>query len=160
MPPDKLDGNNATITLLVSSARFQHVLLSRDIPVATAAPLIRVVARPLTLKPAPGELLLYRITILNVGTVPGRELTARIFFPQQIEFLDAPGSTFRREAADTIAFKVDKLENGKLVEFTMNVRIRENSIIGKELRSRIEIVHERLQIKEVFTSLATEVRKK
>jgi hypothetical protein len=157
MPPQYPDGHRGTISLRASAARFQHTVQSRDVPVVTAAPILRVVARPLTLMPAQGQQFQYRVTVLNVGNIPGRYLTARTILPDQIEFLHANGSLFSQESPNTITFKMDTLESGKLVEFTMNVRMRENSTIGQQLRSRLEIEYGQLQHTEYFTSLKTEV---
>jgi len=158
MPLHLLDGHKATVSLQASSNLSGQVVRTRDIPIITAAPLVRVVARPLTPRPIRGEQMQYRVTLLNVGTVPDRRLTARVHLPEQIEFLDAPGVAFQQESVNTIAFRVDTLEIGKLIEFTMKVKIRENSVIGQELRSRIEIFHEQTKLTEMFSSLATVVR--
>jgi len=160
MPRHLPDGHKATVSLQASSKLSGQVIRTRDIPIITAAPLVRVVARPLTPRPARGEQMQYRVTLLNVGTVPDRGLTARVHLPEQIEFLDAPGVAFHQESVNTIAYRVDALEIGKLIEFTMNVKIRENSVIGQELRSRIEIYHEQTKQTEIFSSLAAVVRGK
>jgi hypothetical protein len=42
----------------------------------------------------------------------------------------------------------------------MNVKVGENSIIGQELRSRIEVYHVQTKLTEIFSSLAAVVRGK
>jgi uncharacterized repeat protein (TIGR01451 family) len=158
MPPYKPDGHKDTFSLKVTSANSANVVQIYNIQIVAAAPLVRVVARPLTPKPARGEQIQYRVTVLNAGTVPDRDLTVRVSLPEEIKFLNAPGVTFSLESMNTIVFRIPTLETGKMLEFTMNVKICENSTIGQELRSRIEIVHEQLQLKEVFNSLAAVIR--
>lgn len=156
MPPDKIDGQKTTISLRAVSERYHHVVHTQETQIITAAPMVRVVAKSEKQKLAPGERTRYRITVLNAGTIPARGLTVRVLLPAQIEFL-AEGSPCVREAADRIIFKVDELENGKLAEFTMDVKVREDSLIGQELRSRIEVVNNQLQTKDIFTSAAAVV---
>ena len=152
MPPDKIDGQKTTISLRAVSEKYHHVVHIRETQIITAAPLVRIVAKLEKQKLAPGEQTHYRVTVINAGTLPAREMTVRVLLPTQLELLEGGGQLYLREAADRIIFKVDMLETGKLAEFNMDVKVREDSLIGQELRSRVEVVNKQLQTKDIFTS--------
>jgi len=82
---------------------------------------------------------------------------SRVLLPAQVEFLGG-GGVGLRESKGGIIFRVDTLNTGKLVDFTMEVKIRDDCLIGQELRSKVEVVHDQLQIKEIFTSAAAVVQ--
>jgi len=157
MPPDKVDGHKDTISLRAISERYHHVVQTREAQIITAAPLVRVVARPEKQRLAPGEQTRYHVTVLNAGTLPARGLDVRVLLPAQVEFLGG-GGVGLRESKGGIIFRVDTLNTGKLVDFTMEVKIRDDCLIGQELRSKVEVVHDQLQIKEIFTSAAAVVQ--
>jgi Domain of unknown function DUF11/Outer membrane lipoprotein len=156
MPPDKIDGHKASISLRAVSEKYQNVV-TREAQIITAAPLIRVVAKPEKQRLAPGEQTRYHVTVLNVGTLPARGLDVRVFLPAQIEFLGRDGS-YLRETTGGIIFRVDTLNTGKLIEFAMDVKVREDCLVGQELRSKVEVVHNQLQIRENFTSAVAVVQ--
>jgi hypothetical protein len=85
-------------------------------------------------------------------------MTVRVILPALMEFLGGGGSLYLREASGDILFKVDTLETGRLSDFLMDVKVREDSPIGQELRSKVEVVHNLLQTKEYFTSTAAVVQ--
>jgi uncharacterized repeat protein (TIGR01451 family) len=158
MPLDRVDGDRKNITIRTVSARFSDVALSKDALVIAAAPLVRVVARPLKQKVIPGEQVSYRVTVLNIGSVPAQGLTVRAILPPQFDFLDAMNTRFRHEGADAITIKVDGLETGKTEEFYLNLKVREDSRRGQELRCQVEIVNGQLQRKDIFTSTPVTVQ--
>jgi hypothetical protein len=151
MPTDKVDGHRSTISLRAVSEKFRHVVQIRETQVITSAPLVRVVARPEKRKLAPGERTRYHVAVLNAGSLPARELDVRVLLPDQIEFMGGGGSG-NRESGGTLLFKVDTLDTGKLAEFTMEVKVREDCPIGQELRSKVEVVNNQMQTKDIFTS--------
>ena len=160
MPPDELDGHKAVISLRAVSEKYPLAVQTRDAQVITAAPLVRVVARPEKLMLAPGEQTRYHVTVLNAGSLPTLGLDVRVFLPAQIELMGGDGSGHRENGGGGILFKIDTLNSGTLADFTMDVRIREDSLIGQELRSQVEVVHTRLQIKELFTSSVAVIQAK
>jgi len=158
MPTNRVDGSRSTISLRAVSEKHRHVVQNRDTHIITSAPLVRVVAKPEKQRLAPGEQTRYRVTVLNAGTLPALGLTVRVILPAQIEFLERGDSAFLRDAAGGIIFRVDALNTGKLAEFTMDVKVRADSPIGQDLRSKVEVVINQLQIKEIFTSAAVLVQ--
>jgi hypothetical protein len=72
----------------------------------------------------------------------------------------ASDAKFRQEQDGTLVFMVDRIETGRLADISMEVKVREDSSIGQELRGQIEVVNGRLQRKDTFTSSASVVQGK
>lgn len=151
MPPDRVDGERSGMTLKVVSARFSDVALSKDTRLTTTAPLVRVVARPAGQKIVPGGLVRYRVTVLNIGSQTARELAGRMTLPPQLVFLDKENPQFHRDGA-TLSFRIDPLETGKLTEYYLNLKVRDDSRIGQEIRCGVEVLNGQLQRKEASAS--------
>jgi uncharacterized repeat protein (TIGR01451 family) len=154
IPPDRVDGYKAAVSLRALSERHHRIVAERGTQVIASAPLVRVVAKPDKQRPAPGERVRYHITVLNVGSLAARELSVRVFLPPQLVVPGEGTATYTREVGDSIAFRVGALDTGKLVEFAFDAIVRNDSPPGQELRSRIEVVNSQLQTKEHFTSAA------
>jgi len=159
MPANKVDGQKSRITLRVISEKYHHLVQTREAQIIAAAPLVRVVAKPEKQKLAPGEQTRYRVTVLNAGTLAAKEMTVRLLLPAQLEFLGGDGMPFLREASGAIIYKLDTLETGQLAEFMINVKVRDDSPQGRELRSTVEVALDRLQLKQTFSSAAVVVQK-
>lgn len=158
MPPDKVDGHRSTISLRAVSEKFRHVVQARETQVVTSAPLVRVVARPEKRKLAPGERTRYRVAVLNAGSLSAPGVTVRVLLPAQLELLERAESTCLRDAAGAAIFRVEALNTGKIAEFTLDVKVREDSPNGQELRSRVEVIHDQLQMKETFSATTVVVQ--
>jgi hypothetical protein len=158
IPPGRVDGERKGMTLKAVSARFSDVALSKDTLLTTAAPLVRVVARPSGQKIVPGGQVRYRVTVLNVGSKTARELTGRMVLPPQLVFVDGENPQFHRNGTDAPSFRIDDLETGKMAEYYLNLRVREDSLVGQELRCRVEVSNGQLQLTETFTSSVATVQ--
>jgi hypothetical protein len=158
MPSDRVDGERKGMTLKVVSARFSDVALSKDTLLTTAAPLVRVVARPSGQKIVSGGHVRYRVTVLNIGSKTAQELTGRMILPPQLVFMDGENSQFHRDGADALSFKIDNLETGKMAEYYLNLRVRSDSRIGQEVRFRVEVQNGQLQRTETFSSSVATVQ--
>jgi len=158
MPSDRVDGERKVLTLKVVSARFSDVALSKDTLLTTAAPLVRVVARPSGQKIVPGGQVRYRVTVLNIGSKTARELTGRMILPPQLVFMDGENPQFHRDGADAPSFRIDSLETGKMAEYYLNLRVRDDSRTGQELRCRVEVSDGQLRRTETFTSSVATVQ--
>jgi len=158
IPPDRVDGERREMTLKAVSARFGDVALSRETLVTTSAPLVRVVARPASQKIAPGGQARYRMTVLNIGSETAHDLTVRTTLPPQFEFVEAENPQFHREGADTLSFRIDNLETGKMAEYYLNLKVRSDSRAGQELRCRVEVANGQLQRTETFASSVATVQ--
>jgi uncharacterized repeat protein (TIGR01451 family) len=160
MPAEIVDGHRSVMTIKAASTKFSDVAFQKDTVVISSAPLVRAVAKLARQKVAPGEKLRYRVTILNAGSLPARNLTVRLQLPPQIVFLGAPDISFMQEPNGTLVFKIDQVEIGKLAEINLDVKVREDSTVGQELRGHVEVVNGDLQRKDIFTASASVVQAK
>lgn len=157
MPVEMVDGHRSPLILKAVSAKYADVTFQKDTVVISSAPLVRAVAKLSKAKVLPGEKLRYRVTVLNAGSLPARNLTVNLRLPPQIDLQGGTDKPFRQEADGTIVFKLDEIETGKLAEIGMDVKIRESSTVGQELRGQIEIVNGSLQRKDIFTASASSI---
>ncbi|MBL0224812.1 MAG: outer membrane protein assembly factor BamD [Geobacteraceae bacterium] len=160
MPPDRVDGHKSTLSLRVVSAKYHHLVQARDAQIIAAAPLVRVVAKPDKQAVEPGEYMRYRITVLNAGTLPALAMTVRVVLPAQVDFLGASAAVNFVKDQARLDFRVERLDFGTLSEFMLDVKVREDSRLGEELRSKVEIVNDQLKTKETFTSSVAVVQQK
>jgi uncharacterized repeat protein (TIGR01451 family) len=160
MPAEMVDGHRSAIMIKAVSAKFNDVSFQKETVVVSSAPLVRAVAKLARQKVTPGEKLRYRVTVLNAGTMTARNLSVRLRLPPQVDFQGAPDGTFKQEPGGTLVFKVDQIGMGKLAEINLDVKVREDSSIGQELRGHVEVVNHSLQRKDLFTASADFVQAK
>jgi uncharacterized repeat protein (TIGR01451 family) len=160
MPPDRVDGHKTALSLRVVSVKYQRLVQTREAQITAAAPLVRVVAKPDKQAVAPGERMRYRITVLNAGTLPALAMTVRVMLPAQVDFLGASGAINFPGDPDSVNFRVERLDFGTLSEFMLDVKVKEDSQPGQELRSRVEVVNDQLRTKEIFTSSVAVIQQK
>jgi len=160
MPADKVDGYKARFHVTAVSAKYSDVSFSRDAQITAAAPLVRAVAKPQKATVVPGEPLRYRVTVLNAGSIAARDLTIRTVMPAQVEFIDAAGAAYRREADGAVLFTLPGLDSGQLAEFNLNVKVRDTAAAKQDLRVQVEVVNSSLQLKNTFASAAAVVQGK
>lgn len=160
MPAEMVDGHRSVMTVKAVSAKFSDVSFQKETVVISSAPLVRAVAKLAKQKVSPGENLRYRVIVLNAGSLPAQNLTVRLQLPPQVDFQGAPDISFKQEPNGTLVFKVDTIETGKLAEIFLDVKIREDSGVGQELRGNVEVVNGSLQRKDIFTASASIVQAK
>ncbi len=158
MPTEMVDGHRSAVAVKVTSAKYSDISFQKDAVMVSSAPLMRAVAKLAKQKVTPGEKLRYRVTILNAGSLTAQNLTVRLQLPPQVDFLGAPEIPFKQEPNGTLIFKVDQVEIGKLVEINLDVKVRENSTVGQELRGQVEVFNGSLQRKDIFTASASVVQ--
>jgi len=157
MPVEMVDGHRSIVAINAVSAKFSDVSFQKETVVVSSAPLVRAVAKLVKQKVAPGEKLRYRVTVLNAGSLSAQNLTVRLKLPPEVDFIGAPDVSYTQETDGTLIFKIDQVDTGKLAEVNLDVKIRENSTAGQELRGRVEVVNGTLQIKDSFTASASVV---
>lgn len=160
MPAEMVDGHRSVMTIKAVSTKFSDVSFQKETVVTSSAPLVRAVAKLVKQRVSPGEVLRYRVTVLNAGSLPARNLTVRLQLPPHVDFLGAPGISFKQEPNGLLVFMVDHVEIGKLEEINLDVKIREDSPVGQELRGRVEVINGSLQRKDIFTAAASVVQAK
>jgi uncharacterized repeat protein (TIGR01451 family) len=140
MPAEMVDGHRSVLMIKAVSAKFSDVSFQKDTVVISSAPLVRAVAKLSKQNMTPGKKLCYRVSVLNAGSLPARNLTVRLQLPPQVVFLGAPDVKFKQEPNGTFVFKVDQVDIGKLVELNLDVKMRDDSAIGQELHGHVEVV--------------------
>lgn len=160
IPADKVDGFKTSFQVTAVSAKYSDVSFSKDTVVIASAPLVRAVAKPQKTKVNPGEPFRYRVTVLNAGSIAAQDLTVRVVLPAQMEFIDAAGTDFRRDADGALVFTLPSLETGRLAEFNLNVKVRDTAAEKQELRVQVEVVNNTLQLKSTIASSAAVVQGK
>ena len=151
MPADKIDGHRETLTIKTTSSKYSDVIQAKNALIIATAPLVRVVAKLAKQKVTPGEQLRYRVSVLNIGSLSAEDLTVRVKRPPQLDFVGAPDVKYMQEKDGTLLLRVERIETGKLADISLDVKVRENSAIGVELRGQVEVVNGKLQRKDIFT---------
>ncbi|HBA72683.1 MAG: hypothetical protein A2X82_17760 [Geobacteraceae bacterium GWC2_55_20] len=160
MPSDRVDGARTTITIKTTSATYSDVFQQKNVLTITSAPLVRAVAKLAKNAVAPGEQLNYRVTILNIGSLPAQSLTVRLQLPLQLDFLGAHGQKFRQEPDGTLIFRVEQIDPGKLAELKLDVRVLDKSNGGQKLGGQVEVINGQLQRKDIFSAVTSVIRSK
>lgn len=160
MPAEMVDGHRSVMMIKAVSTKFSDVSFQKETVVISSAPLVRAVAKLAKQKVTPGEKLRYRVTVLNAGSLPAQNLTVRLQLPPQVDFQGDPDVSFKQEPNGTLVFKVDQVDIGKLAEINLDVKIREDSAVGQELRGHVEVINGSLQRKDIFTATASIVQAK
>ena len=161
MPAEMVDGHRSALGIKAVSTRFSDVSFQKETVVISSAPLVRVVAKLAKQKVTPGEVLRYRVAVINAGSTSAKDLTVRLQLPPEIVSLESLNSAFKLEQNGMLAFKIDQVDMGKLVEMNLDVKIRDDSKTGRELRGHIEVFNNGLQIKERFetsTSVVEQIK--
>jgi len=146
-PFGKVDGYKSRVQVTATSAKFNDVSFTKDTMVTAMAPLVRTVARPQKSKVTAGEAFKYRITVLNAGSIAANNLTVKAEMPADIDLVDVDSSNYRQEAGGVVTMMLPSLEVGKLEEFTLNVKVKNNVPEKQELRLQVEVANVPMQIK-------------
>jgi uncharacterized repeat protein (TIGR01451 family) len=140
IPAGMVDGHRATVSVKAVSPKYSDVFFQKESLVVCSAPLVRVVAKLSKQQVAPGENLLYRLSILNAGSLPARNLTVKLQLPPQVDVIGIPDVPFTRDAAGMIIFTVDALDSGKRTEIIVDTKVREDNAIGGKLLWNVEVI--------------------
>lgn len=158
MPTAMVDGHRSAIAVKAVSTKFSDISFQKETVVVSSAPLVRADAKLAKQKVAPGEKLSCHLTVLNAGSLPAKNLTVRLQLPPQIDFLGTPDPSFKQEPNGTLIFKIDQVEIGKLAIINLDVKVRENSVVGQKLRGQVEVINDSLKRKDSFTTSASVVQ--
>jgi len=158
MPADMVDGHSSSLLVKAVSAKFSDVGFHKEVLVISSAPLVRAIAKLAESKVFPGEKLRYRLTVLNAGSLPARDLAVRLQLPPQLDFQGAPDVLFNQEPNGTLVFTIGQIETGQLTEINLNVMVLGDSAVGQELRGHVEIIDGSLKRKETFTASVSVVK--
>lgn len=159
MPSDRVDGSRITIAARAVSSKFTDVGKTFETVVTSAAPLLRAVSRVQKPAPVQGETVAYKVTLLNVGSKPAKDVDLRITLPQQVRLVDAGGNGCWIEHEQLAACRVELLQQGQLTERNLMIVVGDK-VPGKPLKGTVEVLQTVLQVKESFTGAAFTINPK
>jgi uncharacterized repeat protein (TIGR01451 family) len=157
IPAGMVDEHRATVSVKAVSPKYSDVFFQKESLVVCSAPLVRAVAKLSKQQVTPGEKLHYRLSLLNAGSLPARNLTVKLQLPPQVYVTGTPDVPFIQDAAGMIIFKVDAIDSGKLTEINIDMKVREESVIGQELLWHAEVIDGGLQRRAKSTERASVV---
>jgi len=160
IPSGMVDGQRTSVAVRAVSTKYSDVFFEKESLVICAAPLIRVVAKLSKQEVAPGETVLYQLSLHNAGSLAARNVTVKLQLPPQVDPVGTPEVPFSKEASGLLVFTLDKIESDKRAEITVAVKVREESAAGQELLWNVEVIDGTLQKRTKSTERASVVRAK
>ncbi|MBC8018430.1 MAG: hypothetical protein H7X83_07935 [Verrucomicrobia bacterium] len=158
IPAASIDGLRITHPIKASSRTMTDATQSREVRVIAAAPLLRATVKVDRSNPLPGEKIIYRVAVLNVGSTGAQDVAFRLNFPPQLEPVDYTASGFRQEMKAALVIDGLQLKSGESREFSLVFQLRDDSLAGQELLTRAELRNNLLKTTAVFVSTAAYVQ--
>ena len=158
IPATSIDGLRISYPIKAVSNFMGEVTQSGEIHMTTTAPLLRAIVKTDKTSPAPGENLLYRVTLLNIGSTVARDVSLRLGFPPQLEPLEHASSSLEQDGQSAMVMDGISLKPGESKEFTVTFRLRDDSLAGQEMVCRAELIDHKLKTSATFVSNAANVK--
>lgn len=152
IPPESIDGLRITHPVKVVSRLIAEASQSREVRMVASAPLLRAVLRTEKTKPLPGDKIVYRVAVLNVGSTVAQDVTFRLSFPPQLEPVDFASAGFRQEMKSSLVFDGLQVNSGESREFSISFQLKDDSMAGQELLARAELINNPLKTTAAFVS--------
>ena len=160
IPAGMNDGQSATVTVKAVSTQYGDVFFQKESIFVYSAPLIRIDAKLSRQEIAPGEKIRYRLSLFNEGSLSARNLVIKLQIPPQVDVVGTSDVPFTQEVAGMLVFTLETIESGKRAEITIDLKLREESGVGQELRWNVEVIDGILYRRTKSTERATVVRSK
>lgn len=152
IPPASIDGLRIIHPVKVASRLMSEASQSREVKLVASAPLLRAVLRTENTKPLPGDKVVYRIAVLNVGSTTAQDVTFRLNYPPQLEPLDHVAAGFRQEQKSALVFDGLQVNSGESREFSVTFQLKDDSLAGQELSTRADLINNPLKTTGAFVS--------
>lgn len=152
IPPGSIDGFRISYPVKAASRLMSEASQSREVSLVTSAPLLRAVLRTEKTRPLPGETVVYRIAILNVGSTAAHDVTFRLNFPPQLEPVGYAAAGFKQEMKSALIIDGLQVKSGENREFTVSFQLKDDSLSGQELSTRAELINNPLKSTTTFVS--------
>jgi uncharacterized repeat protein (TIGR01451 family) len=152
IPASSIDGLRITYPVKATSRFTPESGQSREVSLIASAPLLRAVLKTDKTKPLPGEKVVYRVALLNVGSTAAQDVTFRISFPSQLEPVDYEAAGFRQEMKSALVLNSLHVNSGESREFSVTFQLKEDSPAGQELSTRAELFNNQLKTTVAFVS--------
>ncbi len=152
IPATSIDGLRISHPVKAASRFMAEASQSREVGLTASAPLLRAVLKTDRTQPLPGEKVVYRIAVLNVGSTIAQDVTFRINFPPQLEPVDYAAAGFKQEQKSALVFDGLQVNSGESREFSVTFQLKEDSLAGQELSTRAELINNPLKTTAAFVS--------
>jgi uncharacterized repeat protein (TIGR01451 family) len=152
IPPGSIDGLRISHPVKAVSRLMAEASQSREVRLAASAPLLRAVLRTEKATFLPGDKVVYRIAILNVGSTNAQDVTLRLNFPPQLEPIDQTAAGFRHELKSALVFDGIQINSGESRDFNVAFLLKDDSLAGQELLTRAELTNNPLKTTSSFVS--------
>lgn len=152
IPPGSIDGFRISHPVKAASRLMSEASQSREVSLVTSAPLLRAVLRTEKTRPLPGDTVVYRVAILNVGSTAAHDVTFRLNFPPQLEPVDHAAAGFRQEMKSALIIDGLQVKSGENREFSVSFQLKDDSLSGQELSIRAELINNPLKTTMAFVS--------
>ena len=155
VPGDRVDGSQVSATITATSLKFSDLTQAHNAGATVAAPLVRVVSRPAKTPLAPGEKTVYRITLLNVGSLQAKDLDLKISLPPHLKMVESVDNGCWLDSDQVAACRIETLASGTMLDRNFQI------VAGAEgqQRGNLELVQTVLQVKESFPGAVVAVKK-
>jgi uncharacterized repeat protein (TIGR01451 family) len=157
IPASNIDGQRITYPVKAASRLMAEASQSREVRLIASAPLLRAVLRTDNTKPLPGDKVVYRVAILNVGSTAAEDVTFRLNFPPQLEPVDFTAAGFRQEMKSALVLDGLQVKSGESREFGVAFQLKDDSLAGQELSTRADLLNNLLKTTAAFVSNASYV---
>lgn len=152
IPSSSIDGMRITHPVKAASRLMTEASQSREVRLVASAPLLRAVLRTDKTRPLPGDKVVYRVAVLNVGSTVAEDVTFRLNFPPQLEPVDYAAAGFRQEMKSALVFDGLQVKSGESREFSVTFQLKDDSLAGQELSTRAELNNNSLKTASAFVS--------
>ncbi len=158
IPSTSIDGLRIAHPIKASSRTTSEATQSREVRVIAAAPLLRATVKADRSNPLPGDKIIYRVAMLNVGSTGAQDVTFRLNYPPQLEPVDYAAAGFRQEMKAALVVDGLQLKSGESKEFNLSFQLKEGSLAGQEILTRAELQNNLLKTTSIFVSTAAYVQ--
>jgi uncharacterized repeat protein (TIGR01451 family) len=158
IPASSIDGLRISHPIKASSRTVAEASQSREVRLVAAAPLLRATVKVDRNNPLPGEKLVYRVAVLNVGSTGAQDVSFRLNFPPQLEPVDFAAAGFRQEMKAALVIDGLQLKSGESREFSLAFQLKDGSLAGQEILTRAELNNNLLKTSSAFVSTAAYVQ--
>lgn len=152
LPPTVIDGLRIAYPVKAASRFMGEASQSRVVSLVAAAPLLRTVLKTDKQQLQPGERLLYRVVVLNVGSTVARDVSLRLNYPAQLQPVEGGSAGFRQEMQAALVQDSLTLQPGESRELIAAFQLKESALAGEELILRADLHDTVLQTRSSFLS--------
>ncbi|HIJ82087.1 MAG TPA: tetratricopeptide repeat protein [Desulfuromonadales bacterium] len=152
IPATSIDGLRLTYPIKVASRLMAEASQSREVRLVASAPLLRAVLKTDKSSPLPGEKIVYRVAVLNIGSTAAQNVTFRLSYPPQLEPVDYGAAGLRQESKSALVFDGLQVNSGQSREFSVAFQLKADSLAQQELSTRAELINNELKTTAAFVS--------